>query len=105
MIDLENLTRDSDRLELIKISNNELIGDCDLIFLPDPQSRNFDLLKGIIASRAIILVVENELLMKKGAEMAFVMEGNRLRFALNVKELDKKGLIVGSKLLTQSKLY
>lgn len=104
LVDLESLTAKYPEIKLKKISGSESVSDCQLIFLPSAQSRNFSLIQGKIGKAPIILVTEDESLVGQGAEIGFYLEGNRLKFSINKSALDKTGVKASSKLLDVAKI-
>lgn len=104
LIELESLAAKYPDISLKKISGGESVSDCNLIFLPSAQSRNFSLIQGKIGGSPIVLVAEDQRLISDGAELAFYMEGNKLKFVLNKSALDKAGVSVTDKLLSVAKV-
>ncbi len=103
LLELETLTKQNSKIELLKISGSESIDRCNMIFIPEAQTRNFDLVQERTGSSTLI-VAENESLISKGAEMAFYREENKLRFMVNKSELDASGLKMSSLLLGRAKI-
>lgn len=103
LIELESLAKNS-KVKLLKIAGSESVSSCDMIFLPEAQSRNFDLIQSKLNGSPIILVTENESLVSKGAEMGFYTENNKLRFAINKGELDATGMKVSNTLFGQARI-
>lgn len=103
LLELENYAKRNPKIELVKISGSESITDCDMIFLPEAQTRNFELVQGKM-NNSTILVAENESLISKGAEMAFFTENDKLRFVVNKSELDATGMKVSNSLLGLGKV-
>lgn len=104
LLELESLAKRNAKIELLKISGSESVGLCDMIFLPEAQTRNFDLIQSKIGSTATVLVAENESLISKGAEMAFYKENDKLRFIVNKSALDEAGVKMSSSLLYKAKV-
>ncbi len=104
LIELESLVAKYPNISLRKIAGTESIDNCQMIFLPSAQSRNFELIQGKIGSLPIVLVSEDESLASKGAEIAFFMEGNKLKFTLNKSALSGAGVEVGEKLFSIGKV-
>ncbi|MEP1032342.1 YfiR family protein [Ekhidna sp.] len=104
LIELESLVAKYPNISLKKIAGTESIDKCQIIFLPSAQSRNFELIQNKIGSLPIILVSEDESLADKGAEIAFYMEGNKLKFILNKSALNSAGVNVGEKLFAIGKV-
>ena len=104
LLELEVLVNRNPNIRLKKISGEEGIEECDLVFLPNAQTRNFSLIQSKISNSKIVLVAENEDLINQGAEMAFYKEGDKLRFMLNKNAFDRAMMKVSSSLLAQAKV-
>lgn len=104
LLELETLVAKYPNISLRKIAGTESIEKCQMIFLPSAQSRNFELIQGKIGGLPIVLVSEDESLASKGAEIAFYMEGNKLKFILNRSALTSAGVTVGEKLFAIGKV-
>ena len=104
LIELESLASKYPGISVKKISGSESIENCQMVFLPSAQSRNFSAIQSKIGSAPIILVTEDESLISKGAEIAFFMEGNKLKFTLNKSAIDDSGVTVSDKLLSVAKV-
>ena len=100
LIELETLVSKYPNISIKKISGSESITDCQMVFLPSAQSRNFSAIQGKIGSAPIVLVAEDNDLATKGAEIAFYLEGNKLRFTINKTAFDESGVRVTQKLLS-----
>lgn len=98
LIELESLVAKYPEISLRKIAGGESVDKCQMIFLPSAQSRNFELIQNKIGDRPIVLVAEDEDLAKKGAEIGFYLEGNKLKFILNKSALNDAGVTVTEKL-------
>lgn len=98
LIELESLVAKYPEISLRKISGGESVDKCQMIFLPTAQSRNFELIQNKIGDLPIVLVTEDEELARKGAEIGFYMEGNKLKFILNKSALNDAGVTVTEKL-------
>jgi hypothetical protein len=96
--------RNPGKLKVIKITGNEGVNTCNMIFLPEDQNENFDLIQNKIGSAAILLIVEDGALIQKGAEIAFYTENGKLKFALNKAALDASKIQVSSSLLAMAKV-
>jgi hypothetical protein len=75
-----------------------MAADCQIIYLPESSSHELSLLKGATAGRSILIVTEVDLI-KKGAGISFVVEGDRLRFKLKKSILADVGLTASEGLL------
>ena len=83
-----------------KMEANELSKDCQVIFLPASQTKNFSLIQSKIGDSSIVLVTEDSNLAAKGAEISFYQDGNRLKFTINKTALDASGVKAPDRLLS-----
>lgn len=104
LLELEALAMQNHKINLIKISGSEFVDDCDMIFLPEAQTRNFDLIQDEIGTNRTLLVAENQGLIARGAEMAFYTEDDKLKFIVNKTQLDAAGIKMSSSLLGRAKI-
>ncbi|MEO9871850.1 YfiR family protein [Ekhidna sp.] len=104
LIELESLVEKYPNLSLRKISASESVDQCQMIFLPTSQSRNISLIQDKIGNKPIVLVSEDESMIDKGAEIAFYMEGNKLKFLINKSAVEESGVSVGEKLFSVGKV-
>ncbi len=104
LIELESLSSKYQNISIKKIAGSGSIENCQMVFLPSAQSRNFSAIQSKIGSAPIILVAEDESLISKGAEIAFFMEGNKLKFILNKSAINDSGVKVNDKLLSVAKV-
>ena len=102
--ELESLVVKYPNISLRKMALGESLSNCQMIFLPTSQNRNFDSVQQTIGSSPIVLVTEDSGLAEKGAEISFFMDGNKLKFSINKEALDASGVKVNDKLLSIAKL-
>ena len=102
--ELESLLPGNPNISLKKIYDGSLLDDCQLIFLPNSQKRNFNLIQQKIEDSPIVLVTENDDLVHKGAEISFYLEGNRLKFTLNQTALEEINVIGSDRLLSVARI-
>ena len=102
--ELESLVAKYPNISLQKLAPGEPLSSCQMVFLPVSQNKNFDAVQQKIGSSPIVLVAEDSDLASKGAEIAFFMEGNKLKFSINKGALDASGVKVNDKLLSIAKV-
>lgn len=64
-----------------------------LVFLPSTEEANFSKVYQLLKMSNTILVTENYKLIKKGADISFYTEDNKLKFEINKKKLSLKNNI------------
>ncbi len=104
LIELERLASQNAKVELLKISGAEAIDQCNMIFLPLAQTRNFDLIQAGIGDAPIVLVSEEESLINKGAEIAFYTENDRLKFVINKTAVEESGVQMSTRLASLGRI-
>ena len=102
--ELQGLVSKYPNIAIKKISLNESVADCQMIFLPSSQRKNFDTIQRKIGSFPIVLVSEDEDLASRGAEIGFYLEGNRLKFTINRTALRETRVTVNDKLLSIARI-
>ncbi|WP_185968873.1 YfiR family protein [Carboxylicivirga sp. M1479] len=91
--------RTNNSFDVIKISQQKSIEDCNIIYIPSSQSRNLQMIKSTINNSAVLLVSDEVPLLNKGAGIAFNLEGDKLKYYINKTNLDLSDLAYNSKLL------
>lgn len=104
IIELEGLTDKYPNISLKKIAASESVSDCQMVFLPSSQSKNFSAIQNKIGNLPIVLVCEDEELTKQGAEIGFYLEGNRLKFTINQTALNESTVTANEKLLSVARI-
>lgn len=102
--ELEALAAKYPNVSIKRISVGESLADCQMIFLPSSQKRNFDAIQNQIGGSPTVLVCEDEELTKNGAEVGFYLEGNRLKFTINQTALRESKVAANDKLLSIARL-
>jgi hypothetical protein len=73
--------------------------ECQIVFVSDSDSAQLpEILRGLQGRKALV-VGESENFAGSGGAIQFVLEANRVRFAINTDAADRAGLKVSSKLL------
>jgi hypothetical protein len=94
--------RSTANLTAQKISVSE-VATCDVIYIPQSHSSNFNKVIEYAKSKSILIVTEEADFVKKGAGISFLQEEDKLGFIVNKHALDVKGLKVSTLLLTLGK--
>lgn len=102
--ELETLAAKYPTISIKRVSVGESLSDCQLVFLPTSQKKNFAAIQGQIGKAPIVLVSEDENLAKEGAEVGFYLEGNRLKFTINQSALRESTVTANDKLLSVARL-
>lgn len=91
-------------IELIGIPSVEKLPECQIIYVPEAQSRNLASLTASLKGKSTLIVTEDDLL-KKGSMISFVIHDDHLRFKVNKKLLADAGLIASEGLLKLASNY
>jgi hypothetical protein len=84
----------------IKVYNdlNE-INFCNILFVPYDSSFRIETILSKFSNRPVLIVTERNGYGRKGAHMNFIIVGNKLKFEVNLKAINKSGIGVSSFLL------
>lgn len=100
--ELHDLSEDNGNVTVKIIHEIEKIALCDILFLPESQTSEFEVVQREIGLLPIILITENETLASRGAEISFFEANGKLKLALNKQALEETGIMVDSKILSYS---
>jgi hypothetical protein len=82
-----------------RIGSVEMISRCHLVFVPRDSADWADQVRRAAAQRPILIVGESDDFLQHGGMIAFVIEGGRVRFDVNVQNATSQGLKMSSRLL------
>jgi len=85
-----------------KIGFINQINKFDIVFIPKSQSASINSVKTNLKSNNILLIAENETIAQK-VDLCFYIDGGKLKFMVNSKQLENKELKLSSKLLSFGK--
>jgi hypothetical protein len=85
-------------IELRVIRKSDSFLDCNIIYVPESDSKKVAELTTAIAGKRILIVTEEDLI-RRGAAISFVVEDDRLRFKLKKSALADAGLTASEGLL------
>jgi hypothetical protein len=83
---------------LKEITSVDKLLECNIIYLPESNSRSLAVIKETVDGKSILIVTEEDLI-KKGATISFVVEDDRLKFKLKQTALAKASLTASEGLL------
>lgn len=78
-------------IELKVITTTEEASKCNIVYLPESNSRELNALRTALTGKQVLIVTEEDLI-KKGACISFFVEDDRLRFKLKKAALAEAGL-------------
>ncbi|WP_289054388.1 YfiR family protein [Carboxylicivirga marina] len=91
--------RTSNSFELVKISQKELIKECSIIYIPSAQSRNLPMISSEVNTLPVLLVSDEVQLLNEGADIAFNLQGDQLKYYISKTNLDQSNITYSSRLL------
>ncbi len=103
--ELEKLVQRNSKIEVKTLDDLSLVAECDIIFLPNTDNQNFYLAQKEIADAPILLVVDKKPLVLRGAEIGFYLEDDKLKIAMNPKEIEKTGIRISQSLMEKAASY
>ncbi len=100
---LERETSHGRRIKILRLSTSTEQALCQVLYISASESHRRRLLTGAAAERAGILTVSDMAdFAADGGIIQFLMEGKRVRFAINAQAAQRAGLKISSKLLRLS---
>jgi hypothetical protein len=72
---------------------------CDLVFVPGGNTDRIDRVVKAASQRPVLTVGETPEFLKRGGMIAFVVDGGRVRFDINLSAASGSGLMLSSRLL------
>ncbi len=86
-------------LEVRQIAGPGAAISCHVLFVSSSESGRINEISSAVRVWSVLTVGEGERFTERGGMIAFVMEGQRVRFQINLKVATEAGLKVSSKLL------
>lgn len=85
---------------------NELpdLNSCQLVFVSEREEKHLPEILNSLKGASVLVVGEGEDFAERGGGIQFYLEGNRVRFAVNVDALQRGRLSVSSKLLALARI-
>lgn len=104
LLELQKRAQTGSNLQIIKLAGDDRVTECNIVFIPEAQERNFSLIQNRVGDAPIVIVSETEAMLAQGAEIAFYYEGSKLKFALNKPAMDASKVKVSNSLLGLAKI-
>lgn len=90
---------------LIKIIDNiHTMAGCQIIYIPDAHSKDIAQLITVVQVEPALIVSERDGLTKKGADISFFTDDDKLGFSINRKNIESKKLKASGELLRLAEL-
>ncbi len=101
--ELKRFTAQKANLSVINIQSASDSPKCDIIYVPGVKLKLIGELVSNIGSKSTLLVSDDGNQVKKGADIGFFVDGNKLRFILSKENIESKKMVPSSKLLALGK--
>lgn len=104
LLELEKFSNSKRRYSIVKIAGAGDIAKCDVIYLPEAQDRNFDLVIQATVNKNVLLITDNSSFAGRGSCISFYLEDSKLKFIVNQDAVKKANLRLSSALLSLAKV-
>jgi hypothetical protein len=86
---------------LVKTFNSvDEIDNCHILYVPTSKSSSLPQIIEKITGKSILIVTDNDGLASQGACINYIKDGDRIKYELNKKNIEKRGMVVNSVLVT-----
>jgi hypothetical protein len=82
-----------------RISAPEESSNCQILFVSSAEDRRIDKIIGALKKEAVLTVSDMPRFSQRGGMIQFLLEGNRVRFEVNLSAAQRAGLTLSSELL------
>jgi len=82
-----------------KLSPESNFGNYNLLFVSKSQMKNFDKVLAAISGKPILIINEKQGFARRGGDINFFIENDKLRFEINEKNISGKGMSIATDLL------
>jgi hypothetical protein len=73
-----------------------------IVFVAESRQKDFQKIKKELQGKPVLLVAENKYLDKAGAHICLYVDGDKIKFSVNKKDIEKNGLNVSEQLIKLS---
>jgi len=91
-------------IEIVESSSAEKMAGCQIVFVSKSQVPHFGDVSSKLDSKPVLTVSEDAGFIKRGGIINFYRDGTKVRFEINPDAADKKGLKLGSELLSLGRI-
>lgn len=91
-------------IEIVESSSAEKMAGCQIVFVSKAQLPRFGSISSKLDSKPVLTVSEDTGFIQRGGIINFYRDGTKIRFEVNPDAADKKGLKLGSELLSLGKI-
>jgi hypothetical protein len=96
---MQNGTSNGRPVQVIRAADANALSTCEVAFLPGTNTDRIDQGVRLTAQRPVLTVGEAPDFLRRGGMIAFVVDGGRVRFDINLQAASARGLTLSSRLL------
>ena len=96
---MQNGTSNGRPVQIIRTSDASVLPTCELVFVPGNNADLIDQAVRVTAQRPVLTVGEAPDFLRRGGMIAFVVDGGRVRFDVNLQAASARGLTLSARLL------
>ena len=89
-----------EHMSVVSIAHAGELSDCDMVFLSDGYGDQLKYFRAKIQYNSVLVVSENKDDILRGADIVMFEEGGKMKFILNERTIQDKGLIASKRLST-----
>ena len=96
---MQNGTANKRPVQVLRVTDPGRLADCEVVFLPGGNTDRIDQAVKSVAQRPALIVGETPDFLRRGGMIAFVIDGGRVRFDVNLPAAMAHGLTLSARLL------
>jgi hypothetical protein len=86
---------------IVKTYNSiDEIENCHILYVPSGKSASLAQIIEKLSGKSVLVVTDKEGLATQGACINYIKDGDRIKYELNKKNIEKRGMVVNSSLVT-----
>jgi hypothetical protein len=90
----------SQSIQVKTFNSVDEIDNCQILYLPSAKSTSLAQVIEKLSGKSVLLVTDKEGLASQGACINYIKDGDRIKYELNRKNIEKRGMVVNSSLVT-----
>jgi hypothetical protein len=90
----------SQNIQVKTFNSVEEIDNCQILYIPNSRSASLAQILEKLSGKSVLLVTDKEGLASQGACINYIKDGDRIKYELNRKNIEKRGMVVNSALVT-----
>ncbi|MFY0628318.1 MAG: YfiR family protein [Reichenbachiella sp.] len=97
---LMSFSNKREHMNVVNIDDSGQLGNCQMVYLPESQEEQLKLFRAKVGFNSVLIVSEVKEHITKGADIVVFTENRKLKFIVNEKTINQKGMIASKKLAT-----